>query len=319
MIIKGIGATTHLDRHNCKIDKEALEDLVKSVNGEYAIRIGIEHDSLIMPIGKILSGKLIKLEDGEYAVELEQEMFEEYRTYIDASGAIWYIAESNRDTRPYADAKIEKVEKVKIAIDPVNFACDDYDRLLEFYKEECSVDTECIIRKALIPDPEIIITLVTGTMATLVGKKIKEKFVERITEDFSKTYDLLKKIVLETIKYCKQSNRPVTYLVRENGSFLLELAVVTENPNILIEALSNEKMEQIKNTINQFVQNFEIDINKIQCLYDKDEHKWEVNYVATKDGKVIGSEKCYKRTMELNKKVGSGLSVGFIGNVEHSS
>lgn len=35
--------------------------------------------------------------------------------------------------------------------------------------------------------------------------------------------------------------------------------------------------------------------------------EWIVNYVSTRDGKVIGSEKCYKKTVELARKNGTEL------------
>lgn len=304
---------------NCKFTKETLEDIVKDINESvYAIRVGIEHDSSIMPIGKILSGKMLKLEDGEYAVEIEQEIFEKPRIYTDALNKKWYITESCRDTRPFSDAQIEYVENIRISIDPVNFSQNDYERLLDFYEKECLIDTECLMRKAVIPIPKIVITLMTGTFAVMTGKKIAEKMAEHIADDVVKIYDLLKKVVLETVKYYKQDNRPVTYLVRESGTFLLELVVITEKPEILFEALSNEKMCQIENEIDGFINNFDIDIAKMQCIYDKEEHKWEVNYVSTKDGKVIGSEKCYKKTVELSRRMGTGLSIGISGEIEHN-
>lgn len=316
MIIKGIGATSHLDLHNCRLSKEMLEELVNNINNEkYAIRMGIEHDSSIMPIGKILSGKMLELEDGEYAVEIEQEIFEKLGTHTDSLNKIWYITGSYSDTRPFADAQIEKVDNIKVSIDPINFSQMGYEKLWNFYEQECQIDVECSMRKAVIPIPEIVITLMSGTFAVMVGKKIAEKMSEQVAEDVVKIYDLIKKVVIETLKYIKKDNRPVTYLVRESGeSFLLELAVITEKPECLFEALSSEKICQIENEIDDFIKNFDVEIDKIQCLYDKESGKWEINYVSTKDGKVIGSEKCYKKTVELSKRMGTGLSIGM--NVE---
>lgn len=58
MILKGIGATTHIDKHNCRMTKEALEDFAKDINeGKYAPGVGIEHDPSIMPIGKVIEWK----------------------------------------------------------------------------------------------------------------------------------------------------------------------------------------------------------------------------------------------------------------------
>lgn len=107
MIVRGIGATTHLDKHNCRIAKEALESAVKDINeGIYAIGVGIEHDFSIMPIGKVISGKLVELEDGEYGLEIEQELFEQYQVYSYIEDAKWYISESKKGSRPFADTQV---------------------------------------------------------------------------------------------------------------------------------------------------------------------------------------------------------------------
>lgn len=318
MITKGIGATTHLDLHNCRLSREMLEELVNNINNEkYAIRMGIEHDSSIMPIGKILRGKIIELEEGESAVEIEQEIFEEIGTYIDPLNRIWHITGSYRDTRPFADAQMEKADNIKVSIDPINFSQTGYEKLWDFYEQECQIDVECSMRKAVIPIPEIVITLMSGTFAVMVGKKIAEKMSEHVADDIVKIYDLIKKIVLETLKYIKKDNRPVTYLVRERGeAFLLELAVITEKPECLFEALSSEKICQIEKEIDDFINNFDVEIDKIQCLYNKEPGKWEINYVSTKEGKVIGSEKCYRKTVELRKQMGTGLSIGMSVKVD---
>jgi hypothetical protein len=56
--------------HGEKLAKEALERLVLEINSENtAIGVSVEHDGLTMPIGKVVNGKLVQLEDGEFAVE----------------------------------------------------------------------------------------------------------------------------------------------------------------------------------------------------------------------------------------------------------
>lgn len=317
MILKGIGASTHVDRHNCRITKEALENAVKDINeGTYAVGVGIEHDSTIMPIGKVINGKMIKLEDGEYALEIEQELFQEYQIYSDESDEKWYITGSSMDTRPFADTQPENIKKIKISVDPVNFSQPDFESLMDFYEKECLLDTESFMRKSVIPDPEIVFTLMTGTIAVMTGKKIAEKISDQVADDIIKIYELIKKAVLETVKRCKQGNRPITYVVKENNSYLMELVVVTEKPEIVFEALSPDRICQVEVEVEKFVKNFNVDIAKLQCIYDLEKQKWTVNYVSTKDGKVIGSEKCYKKTVTLAKRVEKELSINTTQNTD---
>ena len=55
--------------------KEALELMVEQANSSY-IPVGIMHDPRIPPVGRIISAKLVQLEDGEYAVEGVRQIFE---------------------------------------------------------------------------------------------------------------------------------------------------------------------------------------------------------------------------------------------------
>lgn len=314
MIIKGIGATTQLDRHNCKIKKSVLEELAKNINdGEYAIGVGVEHNHTIMPIGKVLSGELVKLEDGEFGIELTQEIFDNYETSTDVLGNKWYIGKSTKDNRPFADTQDEQIDRIRIAVDRVNFSDSDYNFLEQFYANECNVDSECLMRKSFIPDPEIVLTFVTGTIAALTVKKFTEKISDQISDDLVTFYNLLKKMVIETVKRFDEKNKAVTYVIRESGTYLIELIVVTDKAEVLLEAMMSGKLETIYDSIENFKQSFNFEIAKIQCIYDVELSEWALNYVTTKDGISIGTEKCYKKTIELSKNAGNGLSIGGSG------
>jgi len=72
---KGIIATSHVDRHNEVMPVETLEAMVEQVNKQY-IPMGIEHDPRIPPLGRLVSARVLQLEDGEYGVEGIGEIFE---------------------------------------------------------------------------------------------------------------------------------------------------------------------------------------------------------------------------------------------------
>jgi len=68
--------TTHVDKHNERIDPDSLQDFVRSFNQQY-IPVGIEHDPRIPPVGRVLSAHIKELEDGEFAVDGIAEIFEQ--------------------------------------------------------------------------------------------------------------------------------------------------------------------------------------------------------------------------------------------------
>ena len=69
-------ATSHVDKHGEMIAPKALSSLVELINAEY-LPMGVEHDPRIPPIGRIVSARLVVLDDGAYAVQGVAEMFED--------------------------------------------------------------------------------------------------------------------------------------------------------------------------------------------------------------------------------------------------
>jgi len=74
--IQVIIATSHIDLHEDKILPEALEDAARQIKEKYLPYI-VEHDVRYPPIGRVVEAKVIKLKDGEHALQGSVELFEE--------------------------------------------------------------------------------------------------------------------------------------------------------------------------------------------------------------------------------------------------
>lgn len=74
--IQKIIATSHVDLHGDMIHPEALKDAVRQIKEKY-LPLNNEHDIRCPPIGRIVSAKVIKLQDGQYALIATAELFEE--------------------------------------------------------------------------------------------------------------------------------------------------------------------------------------------------------------------------------------------------
>lgn len=70
----GIGSTTHIDKHNEKMSKSALDGIAEQIKDKYIPQL-IEHD-WDRHIGVILYGEVFKLHDGEYALGIVTGCFE---------------------------------------------------------------------------------------------------------------------------------------------------------------------------------------------------------------------------------------------------
>ena len=73
--ITGIIASTHVDLHGDRFSIEALKSLVDQANSQYIPSI-LEHDPRVPPLGRVVSARLTQLEDGNYGVEIQTQIFE---------------------------------------------------------------------------------------------------------------------------------------------------------------------------------------------------------------------------------------------------
>lgn len=73
-IVYGIGSTTHLDRHNERMAKSALDGMADQIKEKYISQL-IEHD-WNRHMGVVLYGEVFRLKDGEYALGIVTGLFE---------------------------------------------------------------------------------------------------------------------------------------------------------------------------------------------------------------------------------------------------
>lgn len=303
MKIQGIGATTEVDKHNCRITKEALEEAIKKINtGKYVPSMGLEHDSSLMPIGKTYKAELRPLKNGEYAAYIYQETFENFNVFKSKEFGTLYEASISSDSRPFADTEPENIEKFTVQFDPVNFGYESFELIKEQISKDIDVEIKTFMRKSVIPDPEVVFNFIKDSFILLAATQTLNKTVEKVSSDGSNLYDKIKQIVIKAVKYIKPSNRPITYVMKENRGYILELLIRTADPNVLFQALSSEKLSTFINDVDSVKDVIDEPTYKIQYIYNENNACWEFNYLSTSTGKVIGSEKCYKKTMKLSSE-----------------
>jgi hypothetical protein len=72
-IVVGIASTTHIDTQGDKMAKSALISMAKQINSHF-IPLTVEHKPIY--IGVILCGKVMRLNDGEWALRIVSGIFE---------------------------------------------------------------------------------------------------------------------------------------------------------------------------------------------------------------------------------------------------
>lgn len=305
MILKGIAATTQVDAHNTRIALEALEAAAENiVHGKYVPSVGVEHDPTIMPIGKVVNAYVEKINNNDYALYCEQDMFSAYS--MERDGAKFVIQKSLIDDRPLTTSFLEQREKLLIQTDFVNFKSrEDAAAFLKGLSDEYDIETGYCGRKSAIPDPELVFQLLETTVNCLfiyltsktVIEKVGNHIIDYALSELDDLYAFIKKAIISAAKQFIPANRPVTYIFTGKHEFVIELVVQTTNPNIAIEAISEEKLISVVSEIDNLKKHFS-SFSKIQLVYNTETGQWEFNYIATDKGEVIGTEKSYKKSMK---------------------
>lgn len=310
MIRKQIIATSGKDRHNQQIPEKELLEIVQKINEENAsIRIGIEHDPTLLPIGKIVKAKMISINENEIAIEAEiDEFINDFNKMIGPYGDTWYMGESKLDTRPFVQNTHDYKGNILFSINPIYFQNRDFEFVKRTLEQE-EIKVEENVQKAFSPEVQLVIEVVERLMVFLLLKKSTEKITDAIADDIVKLYSLLKKgIGLFFNNICEHCKK-VVVLSASNSP--IELVVSANDADLVINAYEKLEKMDIQSEIQKYETHFGDKIDKIQYLYTKEDEEWKVNYFTTKSGKSVGTEKCYLRATTMYNKVLNSPTAGF--------
>jgi len=187
----------------------------------------------------VLSAEVREREDGIYELLSTQEVFERSEVVTLPDGTQGIKAESESDGRPFVLS--EPIERTQVSVDPNSFGRKrDADRYIEAVRADSPSDAfkpKLHFRKAILPNPELVITLGELAAAVFVSKKLFDKISERvgdrIVEDAAKVYDLLRAAILKFPQYVNPRSRPQVYVIQLPADPLIEFVARTTDPNIL--------------------------------------------------------------------------------------
>ena len=327
MIRNQIIATNNVDRQNERIADEVLFELAEEINtNNFVMRMGLNHDISIMPVGKVIKGTVVKLQDNSLGVEAQIDDFIcDFHEIEGPDKQILYSAESIVDKRPFMEHENDVKDKITVLVSSLNFKDDEYNKLIHVIRAECDALVENSIKKSYVPDPEIIIQAVMGTILYLTTKnalnKVSEKLADKISDDVVKMYDNIKKIII-AIGSKIVGNKETTYVLTEPEQDI-ELVIVTSSPEEVLKAIEIAADGYILYQTEKYRRFFKGTLKKIQFLYNVETKKWEVNYMVTNTGQVVGSEKNYRKAVNLYNTIlktsGAGFSIGGIAANEENT
>ena len=146
MIRKQIIATSGIDCQNQQLSLKILTEYAETLRSRStATRMGINHDCTMLPVGKVLSGSLKRLDNGEIALEaLIDDFADAFLPCKGPDGETLYYAESSYDSRPFVDFQSESRKELTVLINPLNFDQEDYNGIVAYLHNQC--DAKVVLR-----------------------------------------------------------------------------------------------------------------------------------------------------------------------------
>lgn len=314
MLRKNIVSGTGIDRQNQQILLPALISYADQLNNSDAVpRMGLNHDRTLLPVGKVISGELIP-RDGEILLEATIDDFiDEFESCIGPNGENLYIGKSTVDSRPFAEEPALSDAHLMLKINPLYFSKEDFGDVAEYLQNQCSIDVDTTIEKGLETVVQLVFVFAAGyltkSLAPKVNEKTAEKLSDAISDDIVSGYELLKKAIVYVTK-------KITSVGKKNYIFIepeqpVEFVVKARTADEVLNAFNKLSGFDYVSITEQFSHYTNDNLEKIQFLFDSVDGKWEMTYLTTKDGQVIGTEVNYKKAVIMYKKVMDSPTAAF--------
>ena len=325
---KVIIRSSTIDRHGDYVPLKQMKQFVDSVNGEFKMRYLVNHRRDLPPVGYFDHGEILK-RDNVYHLMVEPINFLE-RKNIDWNSDL--IIENPISPIAFSQRDSDEQTQLRISLDKNNF--ENFDAfnhtggmLHSHFSGEITL--EAGLRKGLLPDPQIVITLAEyGIIFYPLLKPFLTKIGDKIADDigdglYELAKDKVKKLVpklSEAVGLVRKNmvpkNKALHVIFEISGDPYIELHIRSDDHSKLIKALSPAKLFKM----HQDVRNLQgkLDITEIHFLLNA-KNKWDFTYLITKQGAVLGTRTVFgkrdKLVQRINLSPEKAFSLG-IGGVQ---
>ncbi|MBA4031865.1 MAG: hypothetical protein C0478_13375 [Planctomyces sp.] len=196
---------------------------------------------------------------------------------------------------PFKTADFDDSAEPMINVDPANFG--GYQNIHNIAQEIRSIDPELNYsvgiyeRRSLIPDPEVVFQLGTVVSGSWFGIRVAKATADVMEPRLKRMLDVICDTIVKTAQCAIPHTRPITYIVKVNGTPNVDLIVRTRDANLAIRAFAGD-FSQVEKDIATLHRRFNAEM--IQFLLNE-RGEWEFNFLLTADGKSIGTKTAFTR------------------------
>jgi hypothetical protein len=275
----GIMATTHVDKHNECLSKEALENMAEQINNREKIQwMNWNHQTTLPPIGFMDKAWVEQLEDGEYGLFFEATALTDQKNLV-----IVKDLEIFKDDLDNADLAIADIQ---LAYDPRNFSTKDIQAVADKLSSQYPVEHHPYIRKAEFPPSVIwlVVGFIAGGVATGFLNRIGEIVADKVMEVTGQKLKNIGEILVPLEKMTLTKDRPdyIFIIPMKNSDVNVEGALECPDATTLIQAC--EKLPELYIYAKKLLlQNREGYFSDLKFLYNPLTNLWEINFLTIRD------------------------------------
>ena len=287
------------DNRKIRFSEQTLEDQMQKINKEAHIPFGLDHNPLLMPIGRSDRAWLERTQDNvtlmvEHFVCLDADPQEHSK-----SGTKIINLQIGKSNRGFAKQQ-KKDDGVEICVDPSDF--ENPESWDAFVRKMASADRAVTVREytrnSVDPDGIILISLATWAAIRL------EKFARHIVDETlrkvgDKVSDRLSELIIETIgafeKTASATMKRYHLIVVFPGN--PELVLISErmagevgNP---VDHLDSKEIGQVIAGYGDLL----VEAQEVTLVKDYD-NAWKFQHIKTTDGNIVGDWNCYQASIE---------------------
>jgi hypothetical protein len=96
----------------------------------------------------------------------------------------------------------------------------------------------------------------------------------------------------------------ITYLIQINGNVNIDLIIISPKPEVIITAITREKLKTVIEKIESL--NLFFGVDKVQFILSEN-NEWEFNYALTSIGEAIGTEKSFNKRDKMFKELAAKM------------
>lgn len=193
------------------ITREAVTGMLAQIQ-ERPVPVNIEHDPTQPPVGRVVRGQLVELDDGEVALEIETEMLKG-----GGPAAIYPVSRLAEAAAALASIPAQ-VGRLDLVIDERSYRPDDLEELRGIAADVAETNVlDTVVRFSQLPDALLVFELgLPATAAFWFSKGFFSKFGERVGDelggevgqDLARAYRALKAKLREVVRRRQPSDRP---------------------------------------------------------------------------------------------------------------